>query len=238
MNRRILLSAFLFVVFVTGNAAAQRRERVVPKTPQQQKQQPPVARNEPKSEPQDLREDYARPARPTLTNNIVVVKTYQPLVKKTVSSQPTNAAAASALAVNSSSSAGRYSYNQMFSMRLLGAIQSRLGKPYRYGSSGPNAYDCSGLVWSVFTEAGFPFDRTSARSIWEMSEPVEGDARFKMGTLIFFNNLKHIGIVADENGFFEASTSRGVIYSRFDGYWKDKIVGFRRLKIENQTAQK
>lgn len=228
MNRFKLLSVFLFVVLLTGNAFAQKRQRYVPNAPPAQV---PVAYNEPKSEPKDLQEDYARP-RQALTNNLVVARNYQPLVKKTASSKPT---AATALAVNNSSS--RYSYNAMFSLRLLGAIQSRIGTPYRYGSSGPNSYDCSGLVWSVFQEAGFIFERTSARSIWEMSEPVEGADRFKLGTLIFFNNLKHIGIVADENGFYEASTSRGVIYSRFDGYWKDKITGFRRMRVETQTAQ-
>lgn len=231
MNRCKALPVFLFAAFISaalaGNAFAQRRERVLPNQPPPPREQ--TAHNEPKTEPKDLQEDYPKP-RPTLTNNIVV-QSYKPLVKKTVSSQPT----AAALAV--SSSASRYSYSAMFSMRLLGAIQTRLGKPYVYGSSGPNAYDCSGLVWSVFQEAGFSFDRTSARSIWQASEPVDGADRFKLGTLVFFNNLKHIGIVADENGFYEASTSHGVKYSRFDGYWKDKIVGFRRMKIETQTAQ-
>ncbi len=233
MNRCKSPFVFSFVILAiaafNGNASAQKRQRVVSGTPPTQIITEHI---EPKTEPKDLQEDYARP-RQTLTNNIVVVPNYQPLVKKTVSSKPT--AAASALAVNAS--ANRYSYSAMFSFRLLGAIQSRVGKPYVYGSSGPNYYDCSGLVWSVFQEAGFYFERSSARSIWEMSEPVAAGEQFKLGTLVFFNGLKHIGIVADENGFYEASTSRGVIYSRFDGYWKDKIVGFRRLKIETQTAQ-
>jgi len=217
-------------IALTGNAFGQRRQRVMPNPPQ-----PPTekaAHLQPKIEPKDLQEDLQRP-RPTLTNRIVVSPNYQPLVKKTVSSQPT---ASTATAANNNS-AGRYSHGAMFSIRLVNAIQTRIGKPYVYGSSGPNSFDCSGLVWSVFGEAGFSFERTSARSIWQMSEPVEGDDRFKLGTLIFFSNLGHIGIVADANGFYHASTSKGVMYSRFDGYWKNKIVGFSRMKIEKQAVQ-
>lgn len=234
MNLRKLLSAFMFValasVALTGNAFAQRRQRVMPNPPPPKEQVAPL---QPKIEPRDLQEDYQRP-RQTLTNRITVNPNYQPLIKKTVSSQPTVPAAA---AISINNSASRYSYNAMFSVRMVNAIQTRMGKPYVYGSSGPSSYDCSGLVWSVFGEAGFAFERTSARSIWQMSEPVEGDDRYKLGTLIFFSGLGHIGIVADANGFYHASTSKGVTYSRFDGYWKNKIVGFRRLKIENQTAR-
>lgn len=233
MNRCKFTSAFLFAVSIgitfAAHADAQTRQRVIPPNQPNERQQ--TARTEPKSEPVDLREDYQRP-RPTLTNNIVVNPNYQPLVKKTVSSKPTASSTATATANYTS----RFAYNAMFSVKLINALQTRMGKPYVYGSSGPNAYDCSGLIWSIFQEAGFSFERTSARSIWQMSEPVEGDDRYKMGTLIFFNGLAHIGIVADANGFYHASTSQGVTYSRFDGYWKNKIVGYRRLKIENKIA--
>jgi hypothetical protein len=59
--------------------------------------------------------------------------------------------------------------------------------------------------------------------------PVEGDDRYKFGTLVFFNNLGHIGIVYDDSGFYHASSSQGVTFSRFDGYWGKRIVGFRRM---------
>lgn len=156
-----------------------------------------------------------------LTNQLKI-QISPPLIKKTGSSQPINAP---------SIYVGKSSYAAAFNQRLLFSIQSKYGIPYRYGSTGPNTYDCSGLVWSVFQEAGFYFDRTSARTLWQESEPVEGEDRFKFGTLVFFNKLGHIGIVADENGFYHASVSQGVTYSRFDGYWQKRIVGFRRLTV-------
>jgi len=160
---------------------------------------------------------------PTLTNQLIVpADSKESLVKKTVLSLPMNAAAASM-------AAGRVVYNGSVSSMIMRGIESRLGIPYRYGSMGPNRYDCSGFVWAVFNEAGINFTRQSARSIWGMSEPVSGDERYKFGTLVFFNGLGHMGIVADENGFYQASSSKGITYSPFKGYWEKRIVGFRRL---------
>ena len=133
-----------------------------------------------------------------------------------------NAAAASL-------SAGHLAYSQLASNLLMQGIESRLGIRYRFGSSGPNRYDCSGFVWSVFNQAGINFERQNVRSLWSISQPVEGDSRYKFGTLVFLNGLGHIGIVADANGFYHASSSKGITYSPFAGYWEKRIVGFRRL---------
>jgi cell wall-associated NlpC family hydrolase len=118
---------------------------------------------------------------------------------------------------------------------MLAAIEDRLGVPYRMGSEGPNRYDCSGFVWSVFQTAGIPFERSSARTFWTQFEPVDGDARFKFGTLVFFNHLQHVGIVADADGFYHASSSKGVVYSRFGEYWTKRITGFRRVPLSAQS---
>lgn len=119
---------------------------------------------------------------------------------------------------------------------MLSAIEERLGVPYRMGAIGPYRYDCSGFVWSVFQQAGVEFTRSPVRSLWqEFEQPTEND-KFKFGTLVFFNNLHHVGIVADENGFFHASSSHGVMYSRFDDYWTKRINGFRRIPLAQGTA--
>ena len=171
-------------------------------------------------------------ARPTLTNDVEVVRradpAWEPLVEKTASKAAANSVAAMA-------AAGRTAYTMAASLRLDNAIKSRYGIPYRYGSSGPNTYDCSGFVWSAFLEAGMSFTRSSARTLWSQSEPVDGDERFKFGTLVFLNGLGHMGIVADENGFYHASSSKGITYSPFKGYWANRIVGFRRLNVEPPT---
>jgi peptidoglycan endopeptidase LytE len=119
---------------------------------------------------------------------------------------------------------------------MLSAIEERLGVPYRMGATGPNRYDCSGFVWSVFQQAGVSFVRSSARSLWNEFELPTENEKFKFGTLVFFNHLHHVGIVADENGFFHASSSHGVVYSRFDDYWTKRVNGFRRIPLAQGAA--
>jgi len=220
--------SFFAVLFVFASAAfAQvfQRPRVVPQTstPSQ-----PVS-----STYQPVQQPSSNVQRPTLTNKIVIstptnasANTQTSLIKKTGSSTPTNVSAAN-----------NYISNQylVFNQRLQMAMNSKLGIPYRYGSTSGSSYDCSGLVWSVFQSAGVNFERSSARTYWQEFEPVYGDDRYKFGTLVFFNNLGHVGIVVDENGFYQASSSKGVTYTPFAGYWQNRIVGFRRVPV-NFTA--
>jgi len=112
---------------------------------------------------------------------------------------------------------------------LLSAIQSRLGSTYHYGSTGPDHFDCSGFVWSTFQEAGISFTRGPARSYWVTMAPATKEEQSKFGTLVFFSGLAHVGIVADEHGFYHASRHHGVIYSPFNDYWLSRIDGFRRV---------
>ncbi|MBC7797206.1 MAG: C40 family peptidase [Pyrinomonadaceae bacterium] len=228
-----LCAIFCFCAF-TALTFAQTRQRIVGNNP--------IIK--PQSESTELVNSgvYSRPRaqNPSTTNTPLVKQTVisQPttrrnltndlLVRPTVSSKAVNAPAANALNATSSMA--------MFNGRLENAMNSKLGIRYHYGSQGPNTYDCSGLVWSVFNQAGVPITRTSAATFWREFEPVYGDDRYKFGTLVFFNKLGHVGIVIDENTFYQASSSKGVTYSKFAGYWEKRIVGFRRVPVETLAA--
>jgi cell wall-associated NlpC family hydrolase len=210
----------LIAVFATNTFFAQGRERVV--QPQTATEQENI---QPTEEQEETQANKGKPfpyspnvqKRKTLEQPIVIVgQTQKPAV--VVNSKPQNYA-------NNNQSLN------LINQRLLQAIQSKIGIPYVYGSTGPNSYDCSGLVWSVFQSAGVSFERTSAGNFWRKFEPVSDDEKYKFGTLVFFNGLGHVGIVADENGFYHASSSKGVTYSPFAGYWEKRIVGFRRIPI-------
>jgi len=125
-----------------------------------------------------------------------------------------------------------------FESTLMAAIDQRLGTPYRWGATGPTRYDCSGFVWAIYQATGINFERASARNLWARFEPAPVEEQFKFGTLVFFSNLKHVGVVADEHGFYHASRHHGVIYSKFDDYWTKRIDGFRRVPANVQIAQK
>ena len=125
-----------------------------------------------------------------------------------------------------------------YESQLMAAIDQRLGTPYRWGATGPNRYDCSGFVWSIYQATGINFERASARNLFVRFEPAPVEEQFKFGTLVFFSGLKHVGVVADEHGFYHASRRHGVIYSEFNEYWLKRIDGFRRVPATIQIAQK
>ncbi|HEY0404113.1 MAG TPA: C40 family peptidase [Pyrinomonadaceae bacterium] len=118
-----------------------------------------------------------------------------------------------------------------FDRMLMGAIDARLGSPYVWGATGPYVFDCSGFVWSSFHEIGINFTRMSARNLWSLFPAPREDEKLKFGTLVFFSGLTHIGIVADEKGFYHASRSKGVVYSPFNEYWLRRVDGFRRVPL-------
>jgi cell wall-associated NlpC family hydrolase len=123
-----------------------------------------------------------------------------------------------------------------FDRLLLGAIDTRLGARYVWGAAGPTVFDCSGFVWSSFKEIGVDFYRGSARSYWSRFEPVREDEKFKFGTLVFFNGLTHVGIVADEKGFYHASRHKGVVYQEWNKYYLSRVDGFRRVPLPVQLT--
>ena len=122
-----------------------------------------------------------------------------------------------------------------FDRLLLSAIQSHLGSPYHYTGTGPDSFDCSGFVWRTFQEAGFDFSRGPARSYWATFAQPSKEEQYKFGTLVFFSGLAHVGIVADEHGFYHSSRHHGVIYSPFNDYWLSRVDGFRRVPIASMS---
>ncbi|HEV7859306.1 MAG TPA: C40 family peptidase [Pyrinomonadaceae bacterium] len=129
-------------------------------------------------------------------------------------------------------SAGMMRFDQL----LTSAIDTRIGARYVWGASGPYVFDCSGFVWSAFQSAGISFERGSARTLWSRFAPARKEEETKFGTLVFFSGLTHIGIVADEHGFYHASRHHGVTYSPFNDYWLKRIDGFRRVPLPTQLT--
>ncbi len=126
--------------------------------------------------------------------------------------------------------------NLQFRNLITSAIDERLGSRYLWGGTGPNRFDCSGFVWSTFQAAGIGFERASARTLWSRFSAPAPEEQYKFGTLVFFSNLAHVGIVADEHGFYHASRHHGVVYSPFNDYWLKRIDGFRTVPVPAAPA--
>ena len=98
-------------------------------------------------------------------------------------------------------------------------------------SSGMKSFDCSGFLWRVMLENGVLTKRTTARKYY-MSLPrlAKPSAKSELGTVVFFDNLKHVGIVNDRDSFYHAQTHAGTNLSRFDAFWRQKVCGYRAVR--------
>jgi len=114
-------------------------------------------------------------------------------------------------------------------LKLKTIIDGYMGKPYVWGATGLKSFDCSGLIWRVMLDSGIMVKRTTARKFYLcLPKPASGE-NWNQGNIVFFDNLKHCGIVADRKSFYHAQTSKGTNLSQFTPFWRSRIVGFRHL---------
>ncbi|GAA0656890.1 C40 family peptidase [Kitasatospora atroaurantiaca] len=77
----------------------------------------------------------------------------------------------------------------------LAAAISKIGSPYVYGSTGPRTFDCSGLMYWSWRQAGVTLPRTSQAQAYagqrvSLSEARPGDL------VIFYRDMHHVGMYA------------------------------------------
>jgi cell wall-associated NlpC family hydrolase len=124
---------------------------------------------------------------------------------------------------------------------VAAAIQfahQQIGKPYLWGGTGPDAFDCSGLVMMAYRAAGINIERTSQQQ-WASEQKVPA-AQVQPGDLVFFAGSDgtptapgHVGLVIGKGKMIEAyATGFPVRISTFgtasSAPGLAKIVGFTR----------
>ncbi|MET9128469.1 NlpC/P60 family protein [Streptomyces antibioticus] len=80
---------------------------------------------------------------------------------------------------------------------------SKLGSPYVWGATGPNAFDCSGLALAAYRSAGISLPRTTYAQIdagrrVSRSELLPGDLVF------FYSGITHVGIYIGDGRMIHA----------------------------------
>jgi len=84
--------------------------------------------------------------------------------------------------------------------KILAYAEAQLGKPYIFGATGPDAFDCSGLAMMAYRAAGIFIPRTS-QAQWDWGTQIPA-SQVQPGDLVFFAGADgtparpgHVGIV-------------------------------------------
>jgi cell wall-associated NlpC family hydrolase len=120
----------------------------------------------------------------------------------------------------------------------IGFAEQQIGKPYLWGATGPDSFDCSGLVMMAYRAAGISIARTSQQQ-WATEQRIPA-AEAEPGDLVFFAGSDgtptapgHVGLVIGKNTMIEAyATGFPVRVSQFgtgnSAAGDGAVVGFTR----------
>jgi cell wall-associated NlpC family hydrolase len=88
----------------------------------------------------------------------------------------------------------------------MAIAMGKLGSPYRWGAAGPGAFDCSGLVYWSYRQAGLTLPRSS-RAQSQVGAAVSKGA-LQPGDLVFFYRpVSHVAIYIGNGRVVHASTA-------------------------------
>jgi len=88
---------------------------------------------------------------------------------------------------------------------VIQAALSRIGSPYSWGGSGPNAFDCSGLVMWSFQQAGISLPHSS-QALANGGAPVSMDQIQPGDVINYYSDASHTAIYIGNGMMVHAST--------------------------------
>ena len=112
---------------------------------------------------------------------------------------------------------------------VVGVAMAQLGKPYSWGTAGPDTFDCSGLVVYSYAAMGVSLPHSSY-ALWNEGVYVSRD-QLEPGDLVFFDGLGHVGIYIGGGQFIHAPHTGTVVQigNLNDGWYAATYVGARRI---------
>jgi peptidoglycan DL-endopeptidase CwlO len=109
---------------------------------------------------------------------------------------------------------------------------AQLGDPYRWGATGPDSFDCSGLTSSAYAAAGVSIPRVS-RAQWGAGPHVAVD-RLLPGDLLFYADnpgdpasIHHVGMYIGNGLMVHAPHTGDVV--RVASIWRESYAGATRI---------
>lgn len=113
----------------------------------------------------------------------------------------------------------------------IAAAKAKTGAPYRAGSTGPSAFDCSGLVVYAMKKAGISLPRTSFAQ-YATGTPISR-SQIHAGDLVFFDTAgagaSDVGLAVSPTTAISATTHGVMEHPILTGYWGSHFVGARRV---------
>jgi peptidoglycan DL-endopeptidase LytE len=93
--------------------------------------------------------------------------------------------------------------------RVVGYALAQVGKPWRFFTRGPNAFDCSGLALAAYSRAGIRLVHHSASQANQGVAVDFPNEPIRRGDLVFTNTdggnvVNHVGIALDSNTWVQA----------------------------------
>ena len=76
--------------------------------------------------------------------------------------------------------------------KVVAFVYAQIGKPYVFGASGPDSYDCSGLTSAAWASVGISIPRTSEEQWAGLPHVPTSD--MQPGDILVFNGAGHVGI--------------------------------------------
>ena len=107
----------------------------------------------------------------------------------------------------------------------VNAALSQVGKPYRWGAAGPDAYDCSGLTMWAWAQAGVSLPHSSQMQY--SATPRVARSALQPGDLLFFGSpIHHVGMYIGSGQMVEAPYTGASV--RVVGAFRSDYVGAGR----------
>ena len=112
--------------------------------------------------------------------------------------------------------------------------REQIGKPYQWGASGPDRFDCSGLVQHVYGSLGIELPRVSRDQATVGTAVRQGE--LQAGDLVFFsingNEIDHVGIYLGDREFVHAPRRHVPVSTESldNSWWRQRYRASRRLR--------
>ena len=121
---------------------------------------------------------------------------------------------------------------------IAATAKNQVGKEYVLNASGPDEFDCSGLVYYVLNECGIAVDRKDCAGYAQNEDwsKIESLSDVKAGDILFFHSanssdIQHAGIAVSSKNMIDASSSHRKVAERGfqTRYWKEHFAFARRV---------